>query len=82
MAVLLRTGSEQPASKVLAEAAKEYDISVDEISATVSKEFTERENAKAAKRCGANYATQVPSPGTTPESCFEGIPYSCNACRR
>ena len=49
MAVLLRADSEQAASKVLAEAAKEYDISVDVISAAVSKEFVEREKAKAAK---------------------------------
>jgi ParB family chromosome partitioning protein len=50
MAVLLRADSEQAASKVLAEAAKEYDISVDVISAAVSKEFAEREKAKAAKK--------------------------------
>jgi ParB family chromosome partitioning protein len=46
MAVLLRADSEQAASKVLAEAAKEYDISVDVISAAVSKEFAERERLR------------------------------------
>jgi len=50
MAVLLRADSEQAASKVLAEAAKEYDISVDVINTAVSKEFAERERAKAAKK--------------------------------
>jgi ParB family transcriptional regulator, chromosome partitioning protein len=50
MAVLLRADSEQAASKVLAEAAEEYDISVDVISTAVSKEFAEREKAKAAKK--------------------------------
>jgi hypothetical protein len=45
MAVLLRADSEQAASKVLPEAAKEYDINVDVIGAAVSKEFTEREKA-------------------------------------
>ena len=53
MAVLLRADSEQAASKVLAEAAKEYDISVDVISAAVSKEFAERERAKTAKKTTA-----------------------------
>ena len=53
MAVLLRADSEQAASKVLAEAAKEYDISVDVISAAVSKEFADREKVKAAKKTTA-----------------------------
>jgi ParB family chromosome partitioning protein len=53
MAVLLRADSEQAVSKVLAEAAKEYDISVDVISAAVSKEFAERERAKTAKKASS-----------------------------
>ena len=53
MAVLLRADSEQTASKVLAEAAKEYDISVEVISAAVSKEFAERERAKTARKTTA-----------------------------
>ena len=54
MAVLLRADSEQAASKVLAEAAKEYEISVDVISTAVSKEFAEREKANAAKKPAQN----------------------------
>ena len=50
MAILLRADSEQAGSKVLAEAAKEYSIDVDSISAAVNKEFAERDKAKAAKK--------------------------------
>jgi hypothetical protein len=50
MAVLLSADSAQAGSKVLAEAAKEYSINVDEIGTAVSKEFAEREKAKAAKK--------------------------------
>ena len=54
MAVLLRADSEQAARKVLAEAAKEYDISVDVISAAVSKEFAEGKGLRPRRRPAQN----------------------------
>ena len=48
MAILLRADSPQTGNKALAEAAKEYNVSVDTIAAAVSKEFAERDKAKTA----------------------------------
>ena len=53
MAVLLRMNSGQDSNRVLAEAAKEYNLSVDTIGATVRKEFAAREKAKAEKKAVA-----------------------------
>jgi len=50
MAILLRVNSAQDGNRVLAEAAKEYNVSVESIAATVKKEFADREKAKAAKK--------------------------------
>jgi ParB family transcriptional regulator, chromosome partitioning protein len=50
MSILLRISSGQDSNRVLAEAAKEYNINVDTIAATVKKDFAEREKAKAAKK--------------------------------
>jgi len=49
-AILLRADSEQAGSKVLAEAAKEYNIDVVSIGAAVNKEFAERDRTKTAKK--------------------------------
>jgi hypothetical protein len=59
MAVLIRADSEQAASKVLGEAAKEYNISVEVISAAVSKEFAERERVKTAKKASSKPGGKV-----------------------
>lgn len=50
MTILLRASSGQDSNRVLADAAKEYNIEVDSIAATVKKEFADREKAKAAKK--------------------------------
>jgi ParB family chromosome partitioning protein len=50
MTILLRISSGQDSNRVLAEAAKEYNVSVESIAATVKKEFADREKAKAAKK--------------------------------
>jgi len=50
MSILLRVSSGQDSNRVLAEAAKEYNINVESIAATVKKEFADREKAKATKK--------------------------------
>jgi ParB family chromosome partitioning protein len=50
MTILLRVSSGQDSNRVLAEAAKEYNVNVESIAATVKKEFAEREKAKAVKK--------------------------------
>jgi ParB family chromosome partitioning protein len=50
MVVVLSADSAQVGSKLLAEAAIEYSINVDEIGTAVRKEFAEREKAKASKK--------------------------------
>jgi ParB family chromosome partitioning protein len=43
MSILLRVSSGQDSNRVLAEAAKEYNTSVETIAATVRKQFATRE---------------------------------------
>jgi len=50
MTILLRVSSGQDSNRVLAEAAKEYNINVESIAAAVKKEFADREKAKVAKK--------------------------------
>ena len=50
MAILLRITSGQNSDRILAQAAKEYNVNADAIAATVTKEFADREKAKAAKK--------------------------------
>jgi ParB family chromosome partitioning protein len=50
MTILLRVSSDQDSNRVLAEAAKEYNIDVASIAAVVKKEFADREKAKSAKK--------------------------------
>jgi ParB family transcriptional regulator, chromosome partitioning protein len=48
--ILLRVSSGQDSNRVLAEAAKEYNVNVESIAATVKKEFADREKVKATKK--------------------------------
>jgi hypothetical protein len=48
--ILLRISSGQDSNRVLAEAAKEYNIDVQAIAATVKREFADCEKTKAAKK--------------------------------
>lgn len=50
MTILLRISSGQDSNRVLAEAAKEYNVNIETIAATVKKEFADREKSKAAKK--------------------------------
>ena len=63
MTILLRISSGQDSNRVLAEAAKEYNVRVETIAATVKKEFADREKAKAAKK-----ATPKPPAKVQPKS--------------
>ena len=53
MTILLRISSGQDSNRVLAEAAKEYNLNVETIAATVKKEFADREKTRAAKKTTA-----------------------------
>lgn len=59
MAILLRANSGQDSNRVLAETAKEYNISVEVIAAAVKKEFAAREKARAEKKTGARTAPPI-----------------------
>ena len=53
MSILLRMNSGQESNRVLAEAAKDYNLNMETIAASVRKEFAAREKAKAEKKAVA-----------------------------